>query len=489
MKVSAVGLSKRFPGVQALSDISVDFLPGEIHAICGENGAGKSTLGKVLAGLYSPEQGHVALDDRPVRFSSPREAQAAGISIVHQELLFAENLTVADNLLLGEIPNQFGWVSDRRMHETALRWLQKVGSDIDPSMEVSKLSVSKQQLVQIAGGIGRGAKVLIFDEPTSSLTATEATALLGLIRELSAAGTTCLYVSHRLDEIFAIADRVTVLRDGAWVGTKPIAEVTPSSLVQMMVGRELLPSSEGDGAFGEPVLEVRGLSSPGRFRDISLTVRAGEIVGLAGLVGAGRTEVCESIFGVDRRATGSVSVAGKSLVLGSPQRSISAGVALVPEDRKRHGLVLGMTIRHNGSIAVLPRLSTLGWLNRTAESRTVREFTDRLRVKAPSIESLVGGLSGGNQQKVVLAKWLATDAAVLLIDEPTRGVDVGAKVEIHGLIREAAASGKAVLLVSSDMPELRALCDRMIVLREGVQVAELGRAASETEILSAMAGV
>ena len=488
--LSAQNVSKSFPGVRALSGVSVDFQAGSVHALMGENGAGKSTLGKILAGVYRPDGGEILWEGKPVRFGNPRDALRTGVAIVHQELLFAENLTVADNLSLGDLPNKGPWIDERAMIDRAAAWLAEVGSNIDPRTRLGDLSVSKQQLVQIAGGVGRGAKVLVFDEPTAALSNVEALRLLDLIRRLRADGITCIYVSHRLDEIFAVCDEVTVLRDGAKVGTRAVADTSRADLVRMMIGRELGESVEtaADGT-GPVRLRVSGLSSPGKFNDISLEVRAGEIVGLAGLVGAGRTEVVEAIFGLDPHVKGTIEIDGKKVSPGSPAEAMAAGFGLVPEDRKRHGLVLGMSARANISLPILQRLARASWINDRHESTLADGYFQRLRVKAPSQLAIAKGLSGGNQQKLVIAKWLAADANVLLIDEPTRGVDVGAKAEIHALLRELAASGKAILVVSSDLPELRAISDRLIVMREGRAVAENPARTEEETIMRQMTGV
>ena len=490
--VSASHISKRFPGVQALTDVSVDVAPGSCHALMGENGAGKSTLGKILAGIYEPDEGHVLLDGHEVKFGGPLEAQAAGIAMVHQELLFAENLTVAENLCLGHLPRRGLWLDRETMNRRAEEWLAAIGAKISPTQVLGELPVSKQQLVQIAGGIGQGARVLIFDEPTSSLAQAETDKLLELIRELIGKGVTCIYVSHRLEEIFAVCDTVTVLRDGKVVDTEPVANLSRGDLVKMMIGRELAQSMSEhvDLAASEEFLRVERLTSQGKFRDVSFSVRQGEIVGLAGLVGAGRTEVVESIFGLDPDVTGRVFIRGEEVHLKGPVEAMERRIGLVPEDRKRHGLVLSMNSRENVSLPVLDRLSHLTWVDNAAERSLAGKFFERMRVKAPSIDADSAGLSGGNQQKLVIAKWLAANCDLLIVDEPTRGVDVGAKAEIHSLIRGLAKEGKAVLVVSSDLPEMLALATRVLVMREGVLVGELTGAQIEQEsAMRLMAGV
>ncbi len=485
------GLSKRFPGVQALSGVSLEIQAGSCHALMGENGAGKSTLGKILAGIYQPDEGNIQFEGHAVQFHGPQDAVSAGISMVHQELLFAENLTVAENLCLGDLPRKGMWLDRKEMVRRAEGWLSSIGSSIDPTQTLGELPISKQQLVQIAGGIGRGAKVLIFDEPTSSLSQAEAQKLLELIRELKAKGVTCIYVSHRLEEIFAICDRVTVLRDGQVVDTVDTNGLSRDSLVRMMIGRELAASMEAHEEIpvGEELLKVENLSSPGKFEPVSFSVHAGEIVGLAGLVGAGRTEIVEALFGLDSHVSGKVTVKGKPVALRGPIQAMHEGFGLIPEDRKHHGLVLSMTAKENVSLPVLDLVSSLGVIEPGKERSLAQKFFDQMRVKAPSIDASSAGLSGGNQQKLVLAKWLAADTDILLVDEPTRGVDVGAKAEIHGLIRDLAAQGKAVLLVSSDLPELLSLATRLIVMREGHLVGELPANPGEESVMRLMAGV
>ena len=492
MPILAVqNLSKRFPGVQALKDVHLEVEKGTCHALMGENGAGKSTLGKILAGLYQPDDGAILYDGYPVHFHGPQDAVYAGISMVHQELLFAENLTVAENLCLGDLPRKGVWLDKAEMILRSTEWLASIGAAIDPMAILGELPISKQQLVQIAGGIGRGAKVLIFDEPTSSLSQAEALKLLDLIRDLKKKGVTCIYVSHRLEEIFAICDKVTVLRDGQLVDTVSIQGLSRDELVRMMIGRELAASLEEHTAvqIGEELLKVDNLTSPGKFQSVSFSLKAGEILGLAGLVGAGRTEISEAIFGLDREATGEIWIKGKKEVIRGPIQAMHKGLGLVPEDRKHHGLILSMTAKENVSLPILDEVASVGWVDNQKEKSIAQKFFDRMRVKAPSIDSGSSGLSGGNQQKLVIAKWLAANSDILLVDEPTRGVDVGAKAEIHSLIRGLAAEGKAVLLISSELPELLALATRVLVMREGKIVGELPANPGEESVMRLMAGV
>jgi ABC-type sugar transport system ATPase subunit len=484
------GLSKSFPGVQALKGVSLDVRAGSCHALVGENGAGKSTLGKVLAGLVQPDEGEILYEGRPVHFRSPREALAHGIGMVHQELLFCENLSVAENLNLGALPAKGPFVDAREMHRRAAEWLAAIGASLDTRQKLGELPIGKQQLVQIAGAIGRGARVLIFDEPTSSLSRAETERLYALVRRLRAdAGVTCLYVSHRLEEIFELCDRVTVLRDGEVVGTEEIGDLNRDDLVRMMIGRELGQIAPPKANPGHVLLEVDGLTSSGKFHDVSFRLCEGEILGFAGLVGSGRTEVAEALFGLDPRAVGRIWVEGTSVIPQSPAHAKRLGLGLVPEDRKRHGLVLAMCARENVSLPSLQSLSRLGWVRSRAERQVVRKYFESMRVRAPHQDTPTLALSGGNQQKLVLAKWLATDCNVLLVDEPTRGVDVGAKTEIHQLIQDLAAEGKGILLISSDLPELLAMATRILVFREGGLVGEVAHAAAtEESLMRLMAG-
>lgn len=492
--LEAFHLSKKFLGVQALNDVSVRFEPGTVHALMGENGAGKSTLGKILAGVYHPDSGEIHLDGKPVAINNPHQAQKLGIGIVHQELLFCENLSVAENLCLGNVPHIGPVVNFRKMREQAKAALELIGSQINPDILVSALPIAQQQLVQIAGALATGAKILIFDEPTSSLGPNETARLLGIIRDLKQAGVTSIFVSHRLDEIFAVCDSVTVLRDGKFVGSHPIRELDKNRLVAMMIGRELDANSRVPKSVApsdQAILSLSSFSSPGKFSDINLTVKKGEIVGIGGLVGSGRTELLEGIFGLDAKASGIRVVDGKELPTSfPPTKAPDYGLGLVPEDRKRHGLVIPMSIRSNMSLPFIFKLKRFLAINRKKESEVVQVYFNEMRIKAPQAGTIVGSLSGGNQQKVVLAKWLAAGGHVLLVDEPTRGVDVGAKAEIHRLLRQVADEGRGVLVVSSEMPELLAISDRILVMRQGRLVGEVSpEQATEESLMKLMAGV
>jgi ABC-type sugar transport system ATPase subunit len=490
--VSFQGISKRYPGVHALDSVSFEVRAGACHALMGENGAGKSTLGKILAGVARADAGEIRLDGRAVNPIDPLAARALGIAMVHQELAFCPNLSIAENLCLGAMPQRAGWVDRAALREAARRMLGEVGADFDVSRPIAELTTGQEQLVQIAAAVGTGARVIVFDEPTSSLSAAESEHLFHLLGDLRRRGITVLYVSHRMEEIFRVCDAVTVLRDGRHVATGPVAETTPDQVVSRMIGRDLVRHEPEhlSRELGAVALEVRGLTSPGRFRDVSLTLRRGEVLGLAGLIGAGRSEVAQAVFGLDPEATGEVRVKGRPLEPGSVDAALKAGLGLLPEDRKRQGLVLPMNCRENATLAALRAVSRAGWIRRGPEQALAQRFADRLRVKTPTLEALISGLSGGNQQKIALAKWLARECDVLIVDEPTRGVDVGAKAEIHRLLDELACEGLALLVISSDLPELTALCRRLIVLRSGRMAGELTRDQFDpAQILRRMAGL
>jgi ABC-type sugar transport system ATPase subunit len=485
------GITKRFPGITALHDVAFDVVQGSCHAICGENGAGKSTLGKILAGLLAPDGGTMELDGTAVRFASPRDALLAGVAMVHQELAFCDNLTVGDNLCLRSIPKRNGFVDSAAMRARALALLGAVGARIDPDRRMHALSVAEQQMVQIAAAVGAGAKVIVFDEPTSSLGDAEAGQLFALIAQLRERGVTQLYVSHRMHEVFALCDTITVLRDGQHVSTQQATELTESALVAQMIGRELAEylASHVATVRGDERLRVTGLSSPGRFSDISFAVHAGEVVGLAGLVGAGRSEIARAIFGLDPKARGQITVRGRDEVIRNPRDAMCLGIGFVPEDRKKQGLVLGMRSRENATLPTLRNFARAGWIDRRKETTAVATSFQRVGLRSGR-ESAVQTLSGGNQQKVVLSKWLTANSDLLILDEPTRGVDVGAKAELHAWIDQRASEGAAVLLISSELPELLSLSSRVLVLRNGNLRGELSRAhATQSAVLRLMAGL
>jgi len=485
-------VGKRFPGVAALTDVTFTVAAGECHALLGENGAGKSTLGKIAAGIYRPDEGRLLLDGRAVQFHSPRDAALAGVGMVHQELVFCPNLSVAENLCLHDLPRRGARLDRRELRRRAEEMLRQIGLELDVDRPLDSLSIAQEQMVQIAAAVGLGARVLVFDEPTSSLGGAETERLFALIRRLQVAGTTIVYVSHRMEEIFALCQRVTVLRDGRLVATRRIEEVHRDELVRLMVGRDVDDFVAPPVAPpGEVRLRVRGFTSPGKFAGIDLDVRRGEIVGLAGLVGAGRSEIAAALLGLDPHARGEVTLDGRPLGRLSPGRRIAGGLALVPEDRKRQGLVQSMNVRENLTLPFLNRFrGRVGIVRRGEERRQAEAAMRRLAIRAPGTETAVAALSGGNQQKIVLAKGTAAGASVLIVDEPTRGVDVGAKREIHELLARLAAEGAAILLISSDLPELLDLSHRVAVLRQGRIAAELTRAEATPEaVLRHMAGV
>jgi ABC-type sugar transport system ATPase subunit len=487
-------LTKRFPGVVALDDVTFEIAAGSCHALCGENGAGKSTLGKLLAGIYAPDEGRILIGGKPVRFGGPTDALASGVAIVHQELSFCENLSVAENLCLSALPARHGFLSKREMWRRADAMLAPLALDvaIDVRRPVAELTIGQQQMLQIASAIGQGARLIVFDEPTSSLSQHDADRLYALIDRLRQGGVTCIYVSHRLDEIFRLCDAITVLRDGRHVATRARSAVDKSALVEMMIGRRLdeyFPTHVHAEA-GEELLRVEGLSSPAGFRDVSFAVRAGEVLGFAGLVGAGRSEVAQALFGLDSRSSGQLAVRGRTVGVSNAAGAIALGIGLVPEDRKRQGLVLSMTVLANATLSILPLLARLGFLTRAGEQRVAEPYFERLRVRAPGLDTPTAALSGGNQQKIVLTKWLAARCPILILDEPTRGVDVGAKAEIHAVIDELASAGHGIILISSEMPEILNLSTRILVFRAGRIVGQLTRAeATQETLMRLMAGV
>ncbi len=487
-------ISKAFGGVQALAGVSLDIAPGEVHALCGENGAGKSTLIKILAGSVTPDSGEVLIGGQPLQVGNVRASEDAGIAVIHQESVAFPHLSTYDNIFVGREPKTLAglWLDRAMMRRETKKLLDRLGEHFDPSRSVGELSVAQRQMVGMARALSRDCRLLIMDEPTASLSARETEVLFKLIRQLKSDGVSILYVSHRLEEIFLLADRVTVFRDGKYVGTKLKTEITQDDLIRMMVGRELLQvegmvKSETEHPGGEVMLDVRGLTREGMFRDVSFSVRKGEIVGMAGLVGAGRSEVAQAIFGAMPLDAGVVSVAGENLRSGSIDAALDAGIALVPEDRQHLGLVLPMSVGANLSMAVLPKMTRAGLLASGKEEALAGEMIRDLRVKTANARVPAETLSGGNQQKLVIGKWLATRPRVLMLDEPTRGVDVGAKAEIYKLIREMANGGMAVIVISSDLPEVLLLSDRIVVMRQGRVAGELSRQDATQEKVLALA--
>jgi ABC-type sugar transport system ATPase subunit len=482
------GMSKAFPGVQALSGVDLDVRAGEVHAVVGENGAGKSTLMKIVAGVYHSDSGTILLGGQPMHNDSPRQALERGISMIHQELNLAPNLSVAENVFLGRAPTRAGLVDWRRLYADAEALAARLGIELDVRARVEELSVARQQMVEIAKSLSLDARVIIMDEPTSALTERETEALFGIIARLKAQGVAVAYISHRLDEIFKVADRVTVLRDGHLVGSLPVRQATQAQLIGMMVGRELttlFPKEHVDIA--EPVLEVRHLNRAGELDDISFVLHRREILGLAGLVGAGRTELVRVLFGADDFDSGQILVEGRLVRIRGPRDAIRLGMGFVTEDRKLQGLVLGMSVRENETLASLSKVARLGFLDLRRERGLATQLTDQLGVRTPSLEQEVNNLSGGNQQKVVIAKWVATRPRILILDEPTRGIDVGAKAEVHALMSRLARDGLSILMISSELPEILGMSDRILVMRQGRLTGEFTRAQASQEAILACA--
>ena len=490
--LSMTGIHKRFPGVQALSDVNFEARSGEVHALVGENGSGKSTLLKILAGAYRRDAGEVAVRGELMQGGDPREAQRFGVGVVYQDLQLVPDLSVAENLFIGRLPKRGRLVIDRaRLSREAAGILADLEADLDPERPVRGLSVGQQQLVEIATVYARKPSIIALDEPTSSLTDHEVAALFRTVRRLRDRGLSIIYVSHRLSEVREIADRVTVLRDGKVTASRDIANLSQAEMIRLMVGREiseLFPKRQVP--IGDVVLAVEGLTRRGLFKDVSFSVRSGEIVGLAGLVGAGRTEVAQCIFGLTPPDGGHVRVRGREVRCRSARDAIGSGIAYLPEDRKGEGLIPGMSVAENLSVAVLQRLAIVGVLRPRLQRDLARDYVERLQIRPPDPRREVMTLSGGNQQKVVIGKWLATEPAVLILDEPTRGVDIGAKAEIHRLIGELVARGVAIVLISSELPEVLSVSDRVIVMDDGEITAELSHdEATEERVMLAATSV
>jgi ribose transport system ATP-binding protein len=493
--LSVAGISKSFPGVHALTGVSLHVNEGEVLALIGENGAGKSTLMKIIGGIYQPDAGEIRVREAPVAFRTVHDSLAAGIAIIHQELNLAENLSVAENIYLGRQPRRgpFGLRDRRALVRGSREALAEIGLQVHPLATLGDLSPGQKQLVEIAKALSREARLLVFDEPTSSLSTREAEVLFERIDELKRRGIAIIYISHRLGEITRLAKRVQVLRDGRMAGFLEEAEITHDNMVRLMVGRDISKffghERNQKAARNRVVLSVKGLRTSSSTHRVSFELRAGEILGMGGLVGAGRTELVRAIFGVDPIEEGSIEVDGKPTDIRSPRDAIAAGIQLVPEDRKAQGLILDLTLRENVALAGLPTYRRWGLLNRAREREVARAEKERLRIRAPGIEIKAKNLSGGNQQKVVLGKWLSLGAKVLILDEPTRGVDVGAKEEIYALLSRLAAAGLGILMVSSEMEELIAMSDRVIVLHEGRLEGELtGARITEEDVIRLTVG-
>jgi ABC-type sugar transport system ATPase subunit len=485
-------VTKHYPGVTALQDVSFSIKSGSCHAVVGENGAGKSTLGKILAGVQKLDEGTIFVEGMPVRLETPFAALQIGIGIVHQELAFCDNLSIAENLCLGKIPSSATFVKQNSLTAKAEEMMSAIDPDISVHQRLGELSIGRQQMVQIAAAMGNGARIIVFDEPTSSLSHVEAERLFEQIELLKLQGVTCVYISHDMDEIFRLCDEVTVLRDGKHTGTHPVENMDKDRLISMMIGRSLdayFPAHI-EAPTGHEMLRVENLASPDKFHNISFSLKSGEIVGLAGLVGAGRTEVARALFGLDPAATGRIYIDGKQVHIRHPVHAMSEGMGFVPEDRKRYGLVLSMRVQENIALPTIQRMSNFGWIRTAAEESLAVQYIEGLRIRTPSPAAPTAGLSGGNQQKLVLARWLAANCRILIVDEPTRGVDVGAKAEMHALLDRLAAEGSSIILISSELSEILNLSTRILVLRNGEIAGELSRQnADQDSVMRLMTGV
>lgn len=493
------GITKEFPGVRALNNVTFFVKKGEIHALCGENGAGKSTLMKILTGVYpyGTYKGKIYLDGKEVKFKSIKESQDAGIAIIHQELALVEEMSVAENILLSNDLMRRKYIDWNLIFAESLKWLKEVGLDIDPQTKVKQLSVGKQQLVEIAKALTLNAKIIVLDEPTAALTKNEVEVLMGILRNLKKKGVTCIYISHKLSEVLEIADTVTVLRDGETISTDPIEKLTEETIITKMVGRkitDIYPYKKRE--IGPIILEVNDWAvvqkSTGKkiINHVSFSLKKGEILGIAGLMGAGRTELFSSLVGYyPGHVTGTIKVDGKEKRIRNPRDAIEAGIAYVSEDRKRYGLVLGMNIIQNTTLSSLKKVMRYQLIDQTIELKTAQEINDKVKLKAPNLEIKVSQLSGGNQQKVVISKWLLNDPKVLILDEPTRGIDVGAKYEIYKIINELATQGVGIILISSELPEILGMSDRVLVMAGGQITGELKRdEASQEKIMTYATG-
>jgi rhamnose transport system ATP-binding protein len=486
------GISKSFPGVKALDGVALRVYPGQVTALVGENGAGKSTIVKVLTGIYQPDAGQIVLDGTPVTFPTAHAAAAAGVTAIHQETVLFDDLSVAENIFLGHAPRtRLGLIDWERMHEDARAMLARVGAAIDPKVRLRELGIANKHLVAVARALSIDARVVIMDEPTAALSHKEIAELFALVEKLKADGKAILFISHKFDEIFRIADRYTVFRDGRFVGQGLIGEVSEDELVTMMVGRSIdAIFPKRDHRIGDEVLQVAGYSHPTEFDSIGFTLRKGEILGFYGLVGAGRSEFMQALFGITRPSKGVVRIDGKIAVIRSPAEAIEKGIVYVPEDRGLQGAIRPMPIVQNVTLPSLSRVSRRGFLRMAEELGLAREYTTRLDLRAAALDQEVGQLSGGNQQKVVIAKWLATRPRVIILDEPTKGIDIGSKAAVHAFMAELAAQGLAIVMVSSEIPEILGMSDRVVVMREGRIVGTFERDGLTPEkLVRAAAGI
>jgi ABC-type sugar transport system ATPase subunit len=479
-------ISKRFPGVQALKQVDFNLKKGEVHALIGENGAGKSTLMKIILGIYPPSEGEMFLDNQKYIPHSPLDARNKGISMIHQEISLVNSMPVFENVWLGNEP-KFGsplFSKKKRMIAATRQILDNLNMDIDPEEQVNRLTISKMQMVEIVRAISSDSSIIIMDEPSSSLTDAEMEKLFLIIRDLKAKGKSIIYISHKMDEIFRICDSVTVFRDGQYVAEREVAKVTKNELVNLMVARELSEMyPKVNTVIGDAVLEVKNFFGEGKFDGINFSVKAGEILGFCGLVGAGRTEIMQAIFGLDSKDSGNVFLRGKALHIKNSYDAIQNGIALVTEDRRGNGMISGLSVKINTTLAYLIKVSKLGFLNKNLEGQACKKILKLLAVKTPSEDTLMSMLSGGNQQKIIIGKWLLTEPDVLILDEPTRGIDVGAKAEIYKLMGNIAVQGKAIIMVSSELPELLGICDRIFVVYQGRIVDEFSRENFDQELI------
>ncbi len=487
------GISKSFPGVKALQEVNLELFQGQVHALLGENGAGKSTLMKILGGVYPKDAGTIRYQGKPVELQGPKQAQTLGIAIIHQELNLIPQLSIAENIFIGReftkgVSGQIDW---SRLHRESRKYLEPLGISADPRTLVKELGIGEQQLVEIAKALSLEAAIIIMDEPTAALTNQEVERLFAIIGDLKRQGKAIVYISHKLEEVFAICDHVTVLRDGRYVGDAPVSAIDQQQLIQMMVGRKLEEKFlRQEVAPGRQVLRVERLTKRGVLAEVSFALRAGEVLGVAGLMGAGRTELAKAIFGALKLDSGAIYLEERPVRIRNPRDAVRQGIAYVSEDRKMEGLFLKMSVKQNISIAALQRFSKLGRIRNQAETREVEEYVAKLKIKTPSAAQIVKHLSGGNQQKVVLSKWMLISPKVLILDEPTRGVDVGAKIEIYELISQLKQSGVGIILISSELPEVMGISDRIIVIHEGRLTGEYSHAeASQEKIMQNAIGL
>lgn len=486
------GIVKTFPGVRALDGVNFEVIPGEVHALLGENGAGKSTLMKVLAGMHQPDEGQIFIAGQPVRMSTPIEAKAQGVVLIHQELSLVPEMSAAENIYLGELPlKTFGRVDWNALYQSSDAILTRLNCSFRSDVTVADLSIANQQMVEIARALTVDARVVVFDEPTASLTDAEKVVLFDIIRDLKTRNVGIVYISHRMDEIFTLSDRITVLRDGAYRGTLTTADTTEDEVTRLMIGRSLdLSRDTATPTIGKVVLEVRNLTCAPLFQNVSFSVRAGEVVGFYGLVGAGRTEIAEALFGLRKPDAGEIRIDDAQVQINSPIDAIKLGISLVPENRKEQGLVLSMSCRDNMTLPQVQNLTTGPFVSARAEIAIFDQYRDKLEIKTPSWRQTVGVLSGGNQQKIVIGKWLSMHPRVLIVDEPTRGIDVGSKSEIHMLLRSLAAQGYAVIVISSEMPEVLRVADRIVAMYGGKIMREFtAEQVTEDSLVQAISGI